>query len=483
LRYAPVLAEALLENARTRVLAEPARAVPLYTEAVWTAQANRDDRVAAAAAVGLVEAYGLTNQPKDWKTWEDYASAALKRIGGDGELEAQLWSALGQCTREQGRYSESLEAHEKATRLLEQRYGSRDVRTLEEERSALAAINNIGREAEARTRKLPLLARTEEVLGPHHPLLARMLVSVGFSDTALGYFADAQKVLGRAATILRDLGDTESRRWSSWYVVASDLALREGRYVEAQGLARRGLLMHEKLGMRTNTAALSLIGDLHLTEARLGHPDAAIAALVEELRRAEGTMGDNNPALESLFISLADSYEVAGRRADALAVRERYVALMRARNPPHSGQVAAAVLELERSLAWARPEEVLRTYDTDNQELLATTGPQSVITLRVRMVRGEALLARGDATAASAELEAAVRVADAGGYDPNVRARLRGELAQARFAMDQRSPAVAAIVAEAERDFARSEHADAIGRAALARWARAHVGAGAAAAR
>jgi tRNA A-37 threonylcarbamoyl transferase component Bud32/tetratricopeptide (TPR) repeat protein len=206
LPYPPIIAEALLESARAHEAEVPAEAVPLYTEAVWTAQAGRDDPVAAAAAVGLVDAYGHLNQPSEWKLWQDYATAALKRIGGDDELEAELWSAIGQCHHEQGRYADAFAAHEKALSLLQRHFGPRDVRTLVEERSALTALNNIGKEEEARGRKLRLLTRTEELLGPNHPAVARMLISVGFSDGVLGHFAEGREVLERAATILRNLG-------------------------------------------------------------------------------------------------------------------------------------------------------------------------------------------------------------------------------------------------------------------------------------
>jgi tetratricopeptide (TPR) repeat protein len=473
LPYAPLLAEALLESARAREAEEPAEAAPLFTQALLTAQASRDDTVVAAAAVGLVDAYGHLNQPAEWKLWQDYANAALKRIGGDPELEAELWSAIGQCHHEQGRYADAFAAHEKALGLLQRRFGARDVRTLVEERSALTALNNIGKEEEARDRKLRLLTRTEELLGPSHPAVARMLISVGFSDGVLGHFAEGREVLERAATILRDLGVLDSRRWLSWYDVASDLALRQGRYADAVSISERGLKMQEHLRMGANTLALALMATRELARTRLGHGAEAIAALKDELGRAEISVGANNPALEPLLLTLADSYEAMGRPLQALEMRERHVRLMRARNPEHSGQVIEAELDLSRNLAGLRPAEVL-AFDDDQAKLLARSGPQSMTAILVHQVRGEALLKLGRAEPAVEELAAAVRIADAAGYDPNLRARLRGWLARARYAIDPRSPAAAELVAQAERDYEGAEHVDAMARAQLRSWARAH---------
>jgi hypothetical protein len=231
--------------------------------------------------------------------------------------------------------------------------------------------------------------------------------------------------------------------------------------------------MHEHLGMRSNTLALALIATRDLARTRQGHGVEAIATLKDELGRAELAIGANNPALEPLLLALADGYEAMGRPLQALEMRERHVGLMRARNPEHSGQVVEAELDLSRSLASVRPAQVL-AFDDDQAKLLQRSGPQSSTTILVHEVRGEALLRLGRAAAAQEELAAAVRIADAGGYDPNLRARLCGWLARARYAMDPRSPAVAELVTQAERDYEGAEHADEPARAELRSWAHAH---------
>jgi hypothetical protein len=470
LEYPPVLAEALLESARTRMLEAPAPAEPLLSEAVWTAQAHRDDRIAAASSVALVDVYGLLNRPVEWKVWQGYADAALKRIGGDEVLEAELLSAVAQFNHNQGRYVDAYAGFERVVELMQRRYGARDVRSLEAEGYALSELTNVGQEEEARLRKVQLAARAEELLGPHHPQLARILVSAAFNNSFLGHLGEAQEEIDRAAAILRDLGQAYSTRWMHWYEVASSLALLQGRYAVAEAISARGIATNERMGLRANPATLNLIYPLGVARTRLGRGAEALTALNDELRLAERSFGNS---LAGVLTGLADSYELLGRGDEALAARERYVQLVRARNPADSATVAEAQLELERSLATRRPDEVIANRAA-HDKLLAANGPQSWTALTVHMVRGEALLALGRAAPAADELAAAVRIGDLAGYDPNVRASLRGALARARWAIDARSPAAAALVAEAEREYEKAERADPLARGELRRWARAH---------
>jgi tetratricopeptide (TPR) repeat protein len=248
------------------------------------------------------------------------------------------------------------------------------------------------------------------------------------------------------------------------------MALRQGRYADAASISERGLQIHE---VRSKTLALSFISTHELARARLGHGAEAIAVLKNALGRAEITIGSTNPALEALLVALAESYDAIGRPSQALEMRERNVRLMRARNPEHSGQVVQSELELGRSLASLRPDEVLARHD-DQEKLLDRSGPQSMTAIQVRQVRGEALLRVGRAAAAADELASALRIAEAAGYDPNLRAQLSFRLARARYAMDPRSPAATELLVQAERDYDRAERPDALARTELRNWAHAH---------
>jgi tetratricopeptide (TPR) repeat protein len=469
LDYPPVLAEALLESARTRMVETPAPAEPLLTQAVWTAHAHRDDRTASAAAVALVNIYAQMDRPAEWKIWQGYATAALKRLGGDEGLEAELWSAQGYRNHDQGRFADAYANFDRATQLMRRHFGPRDVRTLEEEGYALTALTNMGRQDEARVRKMQLAARTEELLGPHHPQLARMLISVGFSNAFLGNLGDAQAAIDRAGEILRDLGKSYSTRWVHWYEAASYLALLRGRYSVAEAISARGIDAIEHTGLQATVSKQNLLCRLAVARTRLGRSAEGIALLTDELHRA----GDNDPRVADVLRALAEIDELTGHPEEALAARERFLKLTRAGNAEDSGLVAEARLELERSLASVRPAEVLANRATQ-ERLIADFGPQSLVALTVHQVRGEALLALGRAAPAADELAAAVRIGDLGGYDPNLRAHLRASLARARWAMEGRSPAVAASVAEAEREYELAEHADPVARGELQKWARAH---------
>jgi tetratricopeptide (TPR) repeat protein len=469
LDYPPLLAEALLEGARTRMVESPALAEPLLTEATWTAQAHRDDRTAAASAVALADVYAHMDRPAEWKMWQGYATAALKRIGGEEGLEAELWSAQGYRNHDQGHYNEAYANFDRAAELMRHHYGPRDVRTLEEEGYVLTELTNIGKQEEARLRKVQMAARTEELLGPHHPMLARMLTSVGFSNSFAGELGEAQAAIDRAGEILRELGESYSTRWVYWYEAASYLALLRGRYSIAEAISTRGIAAIEHTGLKGTVSTQTLLCRLSVARTRLGRTAQGIALLTDEIHRA----GDNDPRVARLWSALAESYEVAGHSEEALAARERYVRLIRARNADNSPIAADARLDLALSLASVRPAEVLADHEAQ-ERLIVAHGARSQEALNVHMVRGEALLALGRAAPAADELAAAVRIADAAGYDPNLRARVRASLARARWALDAHSPATAALVAEAEHDYDKAERADAFRRSELRQWARAH---------
>ena len=91
-----VLAETLAEEGRIRLSVDPSRAAELLTEAFWgalldAARSPGDGR----GDLALDARYTLTSHYDQAAFWQEYAQAGLERIGGDEELEAELWAERG----------------------------------------------------------------------------------------------------------------------------------------------------------------------------------------------------------------------------------------------------------------------------------------------------------------------------------------------------------------------------------------------------
>jgi hypothetical protein len=156
----PLLAEALLVDARIRSPFDPDAAVPLYEEAFRRSEAVRSDAFAAEAAIQLLAIIGSVQHRFDAaERWARVAETVLERGSAGGRMRGWFLNARGALSAAQGQW----------------RRASADF---------AAAV-----------------ASREQSLGPFHPDLALSLVNQAKASLALGDPDRAYEAANRALTI------------------------------------------------------------------------------------------------------------------------------------------------------------------------------------------------------------------------------------------------------------------------------------------
>jgi len=204
LAYGPLLAEVLLEIGKQHAdRLEGEEAARALEEALWTAEINRHDEVAAEAAVCLVYMTGDTLMRFEaGEIWARHAEAVLRRMGGHDRLWGWLYNNRSAMRQRQGRMLDALADARAAVAIKEKSEGpdSPDTgQSLTNIALYLAELDNLD-EAEQHARRAVQIA--EVGLGPAHPRTAILLFNYGEVLNRLKRYAAARVVAQRALEIL-----------------------------------------------------------------------------------------------------------------------------------------------------------------------------------------------------------------------------------------------------------------------------------------
>jgi tetratricopeptide (TPR) repeat protein len=288
LAYDPTLAETLMLDCLLEDQGGGQRpaAVALCEEAVWAAEASRDDEVGATAAtqlVGITAARGV-----DSRRWVRFASAILKRMGpGHGRIEGWL-------------------AHNEANAALE-----------------------MGDPTRARTLYERAIALKTAAEGPEHPDVAITLNSLGNALHELGAHEDGLAAIRRAAVIFAHAYGPGNRWVGVTLNDEGEILAASGRGGEALPLFEKSVAILEADTDRDSPWVAYPLTGKGLSLLLLGRPREAIAPLERGLAlRAHGEdlpmrRGETRFALAR---ALWDAGENRARaRALATSAREEYL--------------------------------------------------------------------------------------------------------------------------------------------------------------
>jgi len=204
LGYGPLLAEVLLEIGKQHAdRLEGEEAARALEEALWTAEINRHDEVAAEAAVCLVYMTGDTLMRFEaGEIWARHAEAVLRRMGGHDRLWGWLYNNRSAMRQRQGRMLDALADARAAVAIKEKSEGpdSPDTgQSLTNIALYLAELDHLD-EAEQHARRAVQI--TEVGLGPAHPRTAILLFNYGEVLNRLKRYQAARVVAQRALEIL-----------------------------------------------------------------------------------------------------------------------------------------------------------------------------------------------------------------------------------------------------------------------------------------
>ncbi|PTL82785.1 serine/threonine-protein kinase [Vitiosangium sp. GDMCC 1.1324] len=329
LHYRPLQAEVLeLRGALEEKAGDFAASEATLRQAVWAAEAGRDDEVIASASARLVRSGMLQARFAQSREWAEHARAVLERMGGDDRIEAFVTNALGAILMREDKTEEAMEYFRRVVALRRKVYPPDHPEVAAILNNLGASLVKAGRLDEARKELEQAQVIYEKALGPNHPEtanalhnLAMLAQKTGDDEAAVGYFQRA--LAAREAGLGPEHPEVASTLDS---LSSSYCDLRQ--YEKCLPVAERGLAIREKAFGPEHTDVVNSLVSVGLALKGLGRKDEALQRFRRALRIAESAP-EHNP--DDPFYPLLNSAEVLremGRRAESLADYQRALALV-----------------------------------------------------------------------------------------------------------------------------------------------------------
>ncbi len=432
LAYRPLEAEALELLAGLQLKTGDLKAAEetLY-KAVWAAEAGRHDLVAGSASTRVVTVATYQARNELGRHWAEHARAALERVGGDAQIEANLLNTLGAMALREGRAEDGLAHFEEALALRVKVYGP-------DHPDVAGVHNNIGlvlsnlRPRDALPHLEKSLAIFERALGPDHPDTTKALTNVG---TIAGEFGELEKSIeyNRRALVAaeRGLGPEHVTVGIAHRGIAQG-RMNQGRYAEAIASFRRALSIYEAaLGPGHVDLVTTL---LSLGDALKGSGDlnGAVAVIERAREIAQKNLPPDHPEMASVLRRLAEVELAQGRMTDSRVHFERSIEILEKAVGPQHPEVAMAFIGLGSwHLRKGKFREALTLLEKARDIQDKSLGGHPFVS-RTLMLMGRARLGMGQSEQAIPELERAVSLAQKEGAPPGTLEEARDALARAR---------------------------------------------------
>ncbi len=315
LRYRPLEAEVLytrgyaLDRTGKREAGEAA-----LVSAYFAADSGRDDVLRAQAASRLLFTAGQQSRLADAQRWEAAARAALERLGGNRELEADLLSMVGNLQMTEGKLEEGMASLRQGLELITAELGTESPKRAIHLGNVGGGLVQLGRNAEA----IPVLTEAigiiERLRGKDHSTLAAPLNGLSGALLELRRFDQSHAALDRSLAIVRS-------RYGPKHPWVGGSLDRKATIYQAEGKLQEALetyraaLASKRLSLPPTDPDLSYsldgIGQCLLT---LGRPGEALPVLEEAL-----SLRGNDP------LGLADTRFALARTLSALRKDPRRV--------------------------------------------------------------------------------------------------------------------------------------------------------------
>jgi tetratricopeptide (TPR) repeat protein len=328
LGYPPLVAEAWrMRGEVTGVLGDTKTAEAAFYEALWAAQAGRDRRAEVVVWRHLVDMTGVERAKLDEGVrLAHHADAALRGLGEDGRLRAELEVATAKLYRERGEYDRATAslARARATAPADSLLAA----TIESTGGTIAF--RVGRYDEALAAYQKAHDLVVAAYGPQHPQVARSLSDIGniYKDRddfprALDYYNQALALLDKSVAADHPLRGA----------VEGNLALvflEQRKYDEALAHQRSAIAILEKangpdhpsVGLELNNIALTLIYSKHAQDA-LPYLERARALFVKTAgpEHLDVAMTEHNLGLA--YRQLKDDARAESHFRASIAIREK----------------------------------------------------------------------------------------------------------------------------------------------------------------
>ena len=327
LGYAPLVAEAKNLLGITEAVLDDPHALETLREAVWHAEAERMDDLAADTWLLLAHhSIDLQRETSEVHRHLERASAAVARLRDPGRLRQRLHTVEGWLAVREARFEDAHAALEKAVALAPENNRGRRLS------SALAALATsqfeAGKIADARATMSRAVALAERASGPRHPHAGLMRADLGTILVADRDYEPGAAQLRDSIEILAAAYGPDSLKLRRVYVSLAAAQEGLGQLPDAIDNVERSLRILDaqpKISQRDRIAALINLGRL---QRRMKQYTEARAHLAEALSVAEASYGRDHPrvaepltSLGALAFELGEHDEAARHHARALQLR------------------------------------------------------------------------------------------------------------------------------------------------------------------
>jgi tetratricopeptide (TPR) repeat protein len=295
-------------------------------QALEAAQASRDDRAVAQAAVLLVSVLGEIPRLDQAHQWAGFARAALERIGGNALLEAELHTSLGSTFFSERRFPEALEAQQRALRQYEALYGPEHVHLVSTVNGIAGSLMELNRFDEALVMEERTIHLLERNLGPEHPSLANALNNLGAILSLRGQPAEGLVPLQRAMAITEKTFGPEHLNVATSLGQMALLYQALGRMPEGVPLLERQIAILDKHLKPEDPGLVLPLTNLASFLAAVKRYPEELAVSQRAVRIAEKSYGPQSPSLMFPLLGLAGALVNLQRPAEAIPYAERVLA-------------------------------------------------------------------------------------------------------------------------------------------------------------
>ncbi len=328
LAYLPLLAEARLAHGKALERdGVPDDAIAQLRRALAEALEAGDDLSVTESASELVNAYAeRKGDPARALEWVPLAEAALRRAGGDEDLESRLRLYQGWAQARGGEYEAARETLGAITATSEPDARGDSLLALRAEFSAANTFLMSGEPTPAIEVYEALRPRFERALDPGHPYLAVVLDNTATAYLQLGRYNDARAVYRQAFELReRALGPEHPDLVDSLVNMSTVASADSGDESEEALLLRAARLLGDRPDDPRQASIhnnLGLIYDDHDPERALEHFQRACDNITRRL-------GEDHPDQYHPRIGIGHAHFKAGRYELALVAYRRAEALAR----------------------------------------------------------------------------------------------------------------------------------------------------------
>ncbi|QDF03283.1 protein kinase [Myxococcus xanthus] len=473
LDYKPLTAEVLLVHGTNHGENDkPREAEDFLYQALWAAEAGRDDETVARAWLELIWVVGESlSRPTDAEKLVRHAQASVERLGHERfpDITTELHLRLASLRFQQGKLAEAEQAALQGLEFSRRRNGPDSLRTA----NLLHQLGRIRmtqrRNKEALEFHLQALEMNKHVLGTDNPGLIVSYDRVATAYQRMGRYAEAVDLWRKALALQKTAPVPENTVLASMLLNLAVVTRAEGRLEEARPLLEQARSIFEEARGPDHFTVVQVLVEQAMLHGDEGQHDKAIIDTTEALKRIQRSMGSDTPRATLPLMIRGYAHLQSGHHPEAR--RDLLAALKRMEKSQGSGGAGTLSVLLplaEVALASKAPKEALEYCERARRLTETVQSQESADGANALTCVGEAHLALGAADKAVPLLERAWRTLTQLGHpgDPLIAGKTAFMLARA-LQETRSSPDRARALAMAEEARTRLESVGVRGRPGL----------------